>query len=117
VMIDKVHIQQVMLNLIRNAVEAMQTSIVQEIIISATSAPDGMVEICVADTGPGLPSGVREKLFQPYVTTKVAGMGVGLSICKTIVEAHGGLIWATDRIGGGTEFHYTLPKVQTQVAA
>ena len=66
-------------------------------------------EVRVADTGPGLPASVREKLFQPFVTTKATGMGVGLSICRVIVEAHGGTLTADDNPGGGTLFRFTLP--------
>jgi two-component system sensor kinase FixL len=67
-----------------------------------------MVEISVADTGPGLPDEVRKKLFQPFVTTKATGMGVGLSVCRTIVEAHQGRLWAEDNPGGGTVFRFTV---------
>ena len=87
--IDKIQIQQVLLNLMRNAVEAMADSARRELTISARRAGD-MVEISVADTGPGLPEQVRARLFQPFVTTKADGMGVGLSVCRAIVEAHGG---------------------------
>jgi two-component system sensor kinase FixL len=66
----------------------------------------------VADSGPGLDPAVREKLFQPFVTTKATGMGVGLSICRTIVEAHGGRIWAEDNNGGGAVFSFTLPRAE-----
>ena len=109
VVIDKVQIQQVLLNLSRNAVEAMQASAQRDLVIMATAAGDGMVEVCVADSGPGLAQEVRAKLFQPFVTTKSSGMGVGLSICRSIVEAHGGRMWVADRPGGGTEFHFTVP--------
>jgi signal transduction histidine kinase len=109
VFIDKVQIQQVLLNLTRNAMEAMQTSMRRDLVIRTTRSADGMVEVSVADSGPGLAPAIREKLFQPFMTTKSAGMGVGLSICRTIVEAHGGRIWVADRAGGGTEFHFTLP--------
>ena len=68
-----------------------------------------MIEICVADTGSGLPSQLRAKLFEPFVTTKPAGKGVGLSICRAIVEAHGGELEALDAEGGGTIFRFTLP--------
>jgi polar amino acid transport system substrate-binding protein len=110
-LIDKVQIQQVLLNLIRNAFEAMAESPRREIVVSAfaTEGEGDMIEVRVADTGPGLSPQVREKLFQPFTTTKAHGMGVGLSICRSIVEAHGGKLWATDNPGGGTLFCFTLP--------
>jgi len=108
VLIDRVQIQQVLLNLIRNAIEAMAGSPRRELVIRAAAAPNGMAEISIADTGPGLADTVRERLFQPFVTTKAAGMGVGLSICQSIIELHGGRIWASANPGGGTVFHFTL---------
>jgi signal transduction histidine kinase len=108
VMVDKVQIQQVLLNLVRNAIEAMEGCAGKRILIMARK--DGaMVEISVADTGPGLAPEVAEKLFQPFVTTKSGGMGVGLSLCRSIVEAHGGRIDASPRDGGGTVFSFTVP--------
>lgn len=106
--IDKTQIQQVLLNLIRNAAEAMAGSPRRELSITTARAA-GMVEISVADTGPGLPVSVRAHLFQPFVTTKPTGMGVGLSVCRTIVEAHGGELRAEDANGGGTVFRLTVP--------
>jgi len=106
--IDKVQIQQVLLNLMRNAAEAMAQSPRRELSIT-TARLSGMVEISVADTGPGLPEPVRARLFQPFVTTKPNGMGVGLSVCRTIVEAHGGELRAEDASGGGTVFRLTVP--------
>jgi two-component system, sensor histidine kinase and response regulator len=107
--IDKVQIQQVLLNLIRNALEAMAGSPRRDIVISAFAADGDMIEVRVADTGPGLAPKVRERLFQPFTTTKAHGMGVGLSICRSIIEAHGGKLWATDNPGGGTLFCFTVP--------
>ena len=111
VMIDRVQVQQVVLNLCRNALEAMAAAGgPQALVIHAATAEGGsMVEVSVADTGPGLPDEVRQKLFQPFVTTKPSGMGVGLSICRSIVEAHGGRMWVEDAVGGGTRFVFTLP--------
>jgi two-component system, LuxR family, sensor kinase FixL len=106
--IDKIQIQQVLLNLIRNAAEAMADSPRRELAITTARAAD-MVEISVVDTGPGLPVSVRPRLFQPFVTTKPTGMGVGLSVCRTIVEAHGGELRAEDANGGGTAFRLTVP--------
>jgi two-component system, LuxR family, sensor kinase FixL len=108
--IDKVQIQQVLINLMRNAGEAMQESERREIAVSAR-ALDGMIEIAVEDTGPGLPHEVADRLFQPFVSTKQDGMGVGLSICRAIIETHGGRIWAEASPAGGTVFHFTVPTV------
>jgi two-component system sensor kinase FixL len=109
VLVGKVQIQQVLLNLIRNAIEAMADSERRELTIASGAAADGMVEVRVSDTGCGLPQAVADRLFQSFVTTKPHGMGVGLSICRTIVEAQGGRIWASENPGGGTVFHLTVP--------
>jgi C4-dicarboxylate-specific signal transduction histidine kinase len=109
-LVDKIQIQQVLLNLIRNAVEAMAGLPHQSLVIATLPSADAMVELSVADSGPGLPAEVRAKLFQPFVTTKSAGMGVGLSICHAIVEAHGGRLWAEDNSDTGTVFRFTVPQ-------
>ena len=106
--IDKIQIQQVLFNLMRNAIEAMQSWPKRELIVATNGAQDGMVEISVTDTGPGLPDEVRKRLFQPFVTTKPHGMGIGLSVCQGIVQLHGGQLWAEDNAGGGTVFRFTL---------
>ncbi len=106
--IDKVQVQQVLFNLMRNAMEAMAGMERRELAIS-TSREGGKVAVHVADTGPGLPDLVRARLFQPFVTTKASGMGVGLSVCRTIIEAHGGELSAADGKAGGTVFTFTLP--------
>jgi len=108
-MIDKIQIQQVLLNLMRNAVEAMAGADRRELAVSANRLGE-MVEIRITDTGPGLPEAVRARLFQPFVTTKSDGMGVGLSVCRAIVEAHGGELHAEDVEGGGTVFRFTVPR-------
>jgi len=107
-LIDKVQIQQVLFNLMRNAVEAMAGAERRELTVSTSRARDKII-VSVADTGAGLPEEVRSRLFQPFVTTKPSGMGVGLSVCRTIVEAHGGELSAEHRMGGGTIFCFTLP--------
>jgi two-component system sensor kinase FixL len=114
---NRVQIQQVLFNLLRNAVEAMEESPRREIVITVAASEAGMVEIGVADTGPGLAPEVRANLFRPFVTTKDNGMGVGLSICRSIVETHGGRLWAEDNPGGGTVFRFTLPRARVADAA
>jgi two-component system sensor kinase FixL len=102
-------VQQVLLNLIRNAIEAMQDAPRRELVVASRALPaEGLVEVRVSDTGTGLAPEVTGQLFQPFVTTKANGMGVGLSICRTIVEAHGGRISAGPGPYGGTEFRFTL---------
>jgi two-component system, LuxR family, sensor kinase FixL len=108
VLADKVQVQQVILNLIRNAIEAMQETERRELVVSTVMQPDEMVEIQVADTGPGIAPEIAPQLFHPFVTTKANGMGVGLSISRTIIEAHGGRLWADPNPGGGTIFRLTL---------
>jgi two-component system sensor kinase FixL len=107
--IDKIQIQQVLLNMIRNAAEAMATCPRSELLITTSRAEEGLIEISILDTGPGLAGAVLEKLFQPFVTTKADGMGIGLSICQAIIEAHGGRIWTSHKPDGGTAFHFTVP--------
>lgn len=108
VIADRVQIQQVILNLIRNAIEAMEGLPRRELVISTEPAEDGMVAIVIADTGSGLSPDILPKLFEPFISTKPNGMGVGLSISRTIVEAHGGVISARPNEGGGTVFRLTL---------
>lgn len=112
VVVDKIQIQQVALNLIRNAIDAMTDSPRRELEIRVEADGIQTVRISVSDTGPGLRPDVRARLFQPFVTTKADGLGVGLSICRTIVEAHGGRIWAEDSMDGGAVFAFTLPRAE-----
>src|SRR4051812_42189242 len=107
-LIDRIQIQQVLVNLIRNAAEAMDGSPRREITLATAPKEPGLIEASVADTGPGMPADVVGRLFQPFVTTKPDGMGVGLSICRTIIEAHGGHIRAEASPEGGTVFRFTL---------
>jgi two-component system sensor kinase FixL len=109
VFIDRVQIQQVMINLLRNAVEAMQTSPIRELSVSTSMDGNEHVRVSVADTGPGLAPEIAGALFQPFVTTKGQGLGIGLSICRSIVESHGGRLWTEPKEGGGTVFHFRLP--------
>jgi two-component system sensor kinase FixL len=109
VLADAVQLQQVVVNLVRNAVEAMRGAARQELLVATSlPAPDG-VEVSVADTGPGLPEDLDGRLFEPFVTTKRDGMGIGLSISRSIVEGHGGRLRAEARPGGGTVFRFVLP--------
>lgn len=109
VLADRIQIQQVLVNLMRNAIDVMsEGGAVRRLGIATAAGPEGQVEVTVADTGSGLAPEVAKHLFQPFVTTKRKGMGLGLSICRTIVEAHGGKIWVDSPPGGGTTFHFTL---------
>jgi len=108
ILVDKIQIQQVALNLIRNAVEAMETTSRRELVIGVTRKKE-FAFFFVTDTGTGIAPEIAQQLFQPFVTSKANGMGVGLSICRTIIEAHGGHINAHANEGGGTVFEFTLP--------
>lgn len=117
VLVDKVQIQQVLINLIRNAVEAMSHSAERRLTITSRLDNPGFVRVIVADTGPGVSQDMADQLFTAFVSTKADGMGLGLSICRTIVEANGGRIWMEPQAGGGTEFHFTLVRTQAEDAA
>jgi two-component system sensor histidine kinase TtrS len=111
VLADGIQIQQVLITLTRNAIEAIAAAgaAVREVRVRTRSGADGTVEVSVADTGPGFDDELAAKLFQPFVTTKAEGMGIGLSISRSIVEAHGGRIWASATPGAGARFHVALP--------
>ena len=111
VLADKVQIQQVLLNLIRNAIEAMDGCERRDLVVAAAALPHNMIEISVSDSGAGIAPEIAAQLFQPFVTSKPQGMGVGLSISRTIVEAHGGTIAPRPSPEGGTVFSFTLPAV------
>jgi two-component system, LuxR family, sensor kinase FixL len=114
VLADKVQIQQVLVNLIRNAIEAMDGCDKHELLISTTPAGEGLIAVGVADTGAGITPEMASQLFQPFVTTKPHGMGVGLSISRTIVEGHGGQINWEPNPAGGTIFRFTLRSVTNE---
>jgi two-component system sensor kinase FixL len=111
VLVDRVQIQQVLLNLIRNAIEAMVGGELRELVISTTALSDEEVELSVADTGPGLADQIAEHLFEPFFSTKAEGLGVGLAICRTIIEAHGGRLWAEACPQGGMIFRFTVTRL------
>jgi two-component system sensor kinase FixL len=110
VKVDAIHVQQILFNLIRNALEAMQGTRVKRLEIRSSRLPDGMVvELSVSDSGAGISPEVAANLFEPFRTTKSNGMGLGLSICRTLVEAQGGRIRAEPSAAGGSTFAFTLP--------
>jgi two-component system, LuxR family, sensor kinase FixL len=109
VLIDRVQIQQVLINLMRNALDAMQDSAKRRLLISAVAPDPGTVLFSLTDTGSGLSNAIAEQLFRPFVSTKKSGMGVGLSICRSIITEHCGKIWAEPNPAGGTIFRFTLP--------
>jgi hypothetical protein len=94
----------------------MADSTRRELTIITDLISENMIAVSVADTGPGLSPDVRPKLFEPFVTTKASGLGVGLSICRAIIEAHGGELCAEDNPGGGTIFRFTLPQLPSRAA-
>jgi two-component system sensor kinase FixL len=109
VLVDRVQIQQVLVNLFRNALEAMAQSRQRELIVANAGDADDMIEVAVSDTGSGFHDDVQSNLFQTFFTTKETGMGVGLSISRSIIEAHGGRMWAESNASGGATFRFTLP--------
>lgn len=115
VLVDHVQIQQVLINLMRNAIEAMKDSQTKELKVRTSEAADSYISVVVADTGPGIADEIAEQLFKPFVTTKPGGMGIGLSISKRIVEAHGGRMSVATNEAGGATFEFTLPEYQGEV--
>ncbi len=110
VIVDKIQIQQVVFNLVRNSVEAMDNQpLPHDLLISTGCLDRTTAEVSVRDTGPGLAVKVQAQLFQPFITTKEKGMGLGLSICRSIIDAHGGRLWATSNPDRGVQFRFTLP--------
>jgi two-component system sensor kinase FixL len=110
VLVDRVQIQQVVLNLIRNAMDAMVDCPKRELAVSVRPTADNMALVSVGDTGPGISQDIADRLFQPFITTKPTGMGVGLSISRTIIEAHGGRIWVETGEDGGAVFRFTVER-------
>ncbi len=114
ILADSVQIQQVVFNLVRNALEAMDGRAARELVVTTKAVGEAEVEISVADSGPGLPPPDPEVLFRPFTSSKPTGLGIGLSICRTIVEAHGGDLRAEPRPGGGAMFRFTVPAAQRE---
>lgn len=108
VLVDRIQIQQVVLNLVRNAIQAMEASRERRLKITSNREKGGYVRVTIADSGPGIAPEIAERLFQPFVSTKDEGMGLGLSICHTIIEGNGGRIWTEPSALGGTAFHFTV---------
>ena len=109
VMADRVQLQQVFMNLMLNGIEAMKET-AGELTVKSELADDGEVLISVNDTGVGLPAGNADQMFKAFFTTKPQGSGMGLAISRSIIEAHGGRLWATGNSGRGTIFYFTLLK-------
>jgi two-component system, LuxR family, sensor kinase FixL len=107
-LLDRIQIGQVVINLVRNAAEAMESSEDRELIVS-THCAAGAVDIVVSDSGPGLAPEIAGRLFEPFVTSKPTGLGLGLSICRELIEAHGGQLSAAPRATGGMAFTIRLP--------
>jgi signal transduction histidine kinase len=108
---DRIHLQQVLLNLISNGMDAIDEAAHKRrsIVVTAMRGGKETVEIAVIDTGGGIPKGQSEQIFGSFFTTKATGMGMGLSISRTLVEAHGGRLWAENVEGGGASLRFTLP--------
>lgn len=113
VLADPIQIQQVLVNLVRNALDAMKdTEVSRKLVTIQTSRRNGAVEITVADNGPGIPEELRGRLFEPFFSTKPEGMGMGLSISRSILEVHEGRIWVSPGRSGGAKFRFSLPTVR-----
>jgi two-component system sensor kinase FixL len=109
VIVDRLQIRQVLVDLKRNALEAMQGAERRELVISTRLVEGGMIRTDIADTGAGLSEDVVNVLFEPFITTKAHGLGVGLPVSRAIVEAHYGKLWAEQNAGGGARLSFTLP--------
>ena len=112
---DAVQLQQVILNLIVNAIDAMR-AVQMRVLTVQTSRIDGRAHVSIEDTGPGIDDANRERIFKPLYTTKAGGMGMGLSICRSIIENHGGKIWVEPTVGYGTIFQFELPAAESRMA-
>jgi two-component system sensor kinase FixL len=117
VQIDKIQIQQVVVNLVRNAADVLRGAERRVLTVRTAAAADSYQEVAVIDTGPGIAPEIADQLFKPFVTTKADGMGIGLSICQSIIEAHAGRIWAEPNPGGGTIFRFVIPETTDRASA
>ena len=106
---DRIRIQQVLLNPLRNAIEAMMSTHRRELDVETRLRSPQEVQVSVADTGSGITPEVAKRLFEPFVTSKAGGIGIGLVVCRSIIEAHGGRLWAEEAPSVGTIFRFTLP--------
>ena len=115
---DRVQLQQVMLNLVMNGIEAMSDVAKgpRELVITTRNVDPGQVQVTVEDSGTGLDPNAIDKVFEPFYSTKASGMGMGLSICRSILQSHGGRLWATGKDGPGTMFHFALPECREEEA-
>ena len=114
VLVDKIQIQQILVNLVRNSMEAMSESPKRILTVTAGRGEPGFANVAVQDTGPGLPKDVLARLFQPFVTTKASGMGLGLMICQTLAEANGGRLWYIKDLPVGAGFSFSVPLAATE---
>jgi signal transduction histidine kinase len=115
---DRVQLQQVMLNLVMNAIEAMSDVVERprELVITISNVDADHVQVTVQDSGTGLDPNTSGRMFDAFYTTKPGGMGMGLAITRSIVQSHGGRLWATSNDGPGALLHFTLPKYQPAVS-
>jgi len=113
-----VHLQQVLLNLILNGMDALDGARMEDRRVSVTARPEGarLITIAVRDGGPGVPAALLTQIFDPFFTTKPNGLGMGLPLSRTIIEAHGGRLWAESGNGRGAAFHLTLPAAEEAAA-
>lgn len=110
-LLDRVQIQQVVINLLKNGIEALSGVAHGAICVGSRRHDETFLEVTVRDNGPGIDSEIVDRLFHPFVTTKARGMGIGLSLCRSIIESHGGRIWVSPEARGGTRFTFTVPAV------
>jgi signal transduction histidine kinase len=118
VLADRVQLQQVIINLVINGIEAMEavTDRRRELTIRSHRDDSNQVSVCIKDSGVGIRAENADRLFGAFVTTKANGLGMGLSICRSIIQAHGGGIWVEQNLTEGAAFHFTLPLRQENVS-